>query len=74
MGWIVIRATLRPVLDDDAIYIGDAGHVSCGRHAGHSARYTGHDISGQPVMRVTAAEIAEFGLACEVCESKGGAA
>jgi hypothetical protein len=75
MERVMIRANIsQPVLDDEAIYSGDAGHVFCGRHAGHSARYTGHDLSGQRVIRLTPAELAEFGLGCELCESKGGAA
>jgi hypothetical protein len=60
-------------LDDDAVYVGDAGHAFCGRHAGHSARNTGHDISGQRVLRLTASDRAELGLGCEVCTSKDGA-
>jgi hypothetical protein len=66
-------STPRNALDADAIYLGDAGHVSCGRHAGHSARHTGRDISGQRVLRLTAPELVEFGLGCEVCTSKDGA-
>ena len=52
---MIAPETAQRVLADDAIYIGDAGHAFCGRHAGHCAKHTGHDISGQPVIRLTAA-------------------
>jgi hypothetical protein len=60
-------------LDGDAIYVGDAGHVFCGRHAGYTARSTGRDLSGQPVLEVTGAQLTAFGLRCESCGSKGAA-
>ena len=42
---------------DDAIYLCDNGAASCGLHLGASARYTGRDISGQRIHRVTAADV-----------------
>lgn len=63
-----------PVLRPDAIYLGDNGRCFCGRlHcAGMTAHFTGRDISGQPVHRVTEAgqrEARRLGvtLACEGC-------
>ena len=46
----------KPVLDDDALYWCDNGAVRCGAHSGASAYYTGRDISGQRVERVTEAD------------------
>ena len=43
----------RPVLRDGAVYWADNGRRICARCAGASALYTGHDITGQPVERVT---------------------
>lgn len=74
----------KPVLRDDALYLGDNGRCLCGKHCGASARYTGRDTSGQKVARVTAADLVEaardgFVLACETCAAQarratGGAA
>lgn len=72
MSGQVARAV--PVLDDDALYLGDNGECFCGRHAGASARFTGRDLSGQAVHKITTADqryaAAECGgaLACESCE------
>lgn len=57
-------------LHDTALYLGDNGRCYCGEHSGMSARYTGRDISGQPVMLIDAAMLKEFGytpqdFACE---------
>lgn len=62
----------RPVLQPDALYLGDNGRCLCGEHSGTSARYTGRDLSGQKVQRVTPADAAEalamgFTLKCERC-------
>ncbi len=63
----------KSVLKDDALYLGDGGHCFCGRHAGMTARFTGRDLSGQRVYRLTATDIAEthreYGvvLRCEMC-------
>ena len=65
---------LRPVLREDVLYLGDNGRCFCGRlhHAGASAYFTGRDLSGYRVQRVTAAErrnAERMGvtLACEAC-------
>jgi len=64
-------------LDEGTIYIGDNGRMFCGRLecAGASAHFTGRDISGQFVLRLTDAdrqELAKYQLAaaCEVCGAK----
>ena len=64
-----------PVLRDDALYLGDNGRCFCGRlhHAGMTAHFTGRDLSGQPVHRVTEADQREARrlgvvLACETCQ------
>jgi hypothetical protein len=60
----------KPVLKDDALYIGDNGRVYHGRCAGQTARYTGRDLRGAKVLRIPNAEIqAEPDLwTCESCE------
>ena len=69
----------RPVLSETALYFGDNGRCFCGACAGASAKYTGYDISGQPVHKVTPedvrawdAEMIRYGaagipLGCEDC-------
>lgn len=75
----------KPVLRPDALYMGDNGRMFCGRHAGCSALYTGRDISGQPVLRLSAADqetlradladiIPASAPLCEECREIGGAA
>jgi len=64
--------TDRPVLRDDALYLGDNGRCYCGACSGMSARYTGRDISGQRVHRVTprahrAFQRAGHDVACDRC-------
>ncbi len=70
----MIHDSPTPVLRDDALYLGDNGRCFCHRinHAGMTALYTGHDLSGQPVHRVTEADQREarrmgVTLACEGC-------
>ncbi len=41
------------VLAEGAVYWADNGRRICTHCAGASARYTGRDLSGQPVERVT---------------------
>lgn len=66
----------KPKLLDDALYLTDNGRVVCGEDAGASARYTGRDISGQRVKRVTTKNdaywMAELGshISCEQCGKK----
>lgn len=62
----------KPVVTDEALYFADNGAVYCGKHLGMSARFTGRDISGQKIERITpkvAAECAsiKFFPKCENC-------
>jgi hypothetical protein len=64
--------TKTPVTQDDMIYLGDNGRALCGAHLGVTARYTGHDLSGQAILPVTPdalAEAREMGWTprCETC-------
>jgi hypothetical protein len=63
--------TQTPKLDDDVLYICDNGACYCGAHCGSSARYTGRDLSGQKVAKVTPAYTTEaarlgFKIKCEI--------
>ena len=65
---------MKTKLREDALYLGDGGRAFCGRlhHAGMTAHFTGHDLSGQRVHRVTEADQREalrmgVSLACETC-------
>lgn len=55
------------------LYITDNGRTLCGDHVGASAKYTGHDISGQPIYPVTPADVAYNDahgwpeIQCETC-------
>lgn len=40
-------------IHSDSIYLTDNGAAYCGEHLGVTAKMTGHDISGQRIMRVT---------------------
>jgi len=71
----VVRSP-KPVLKPDAYYEGDNGRILHGKCSGMSATYTGRDISGQKVRRLTAADVVEYlaavadlGIteACEQC-------
>ena len=60
-----------PVLRDGAVYWADNGRRICARCGGASALYTGRDISGQAVERVTVDDVhawpEDLGpLACEL--------
>ncbi len=63
----------RQLLLDEALYLTDNGRVVCGKDSGVSARFTGRDISGQRVARVTTMDdaywLAELGehIRCEQC-------
>jgi len=46
-----------PVLKPGALYWSDNGRLVCSQCAGFTARYTGHDISGQKVARVTIGDV-----------------
>lgn len=63
-------AALRPLLAPGAVYWADNGRRICRACAGTSALYTGADLSGQPVERVTLADVREWpdelgALGCE---------
>jgi hypothetical protein len=63
----------KPVLKPGAIYLGDNGRCFCMEHAGMRALYTGRDIDGRRVHRITEADRAywrkEIGRdpQCEEC-------
>lgn len=64
--------TPTPVLEPEALCIGDNGRVFCGTHAGMCATYTGTDLSGQPVVPLDRATCEALGedadlLRCEHC-------
>lgn len=65
------KTTPRPVLVGGAVYWGDGGRRLCASCAGATALYTGHDLSGQQVERVTIEDVrqwpADLGpLGCEM--------
>ena len=39
------------------IYLTDNGRALCGDHLGSSARYTGRDISGQPILALSPEDV-----------------
>lgn len=64
----------KPKLLDNALYLGDNGRCFCGAHAGTTAKYTGRDLSGQRVMKLTAADAAysaSKGWPAAKCETPG---
>ena len=65
--------TPKPALKMNWLYLGDNGRCTCGLLgcAGMTAHYTGHDLSGQKMLRVTKRQIAEYNLRCEGCGSRG---
>ncbi|MDD5304706.1 MAG: hypothetical protein PHS14_16550 [Elusimicrobia bacterium] len=61
----------------NALYLTDNGAALCYEHLGASAKYTGCDLSGQPILKVTTAvkaENAECGYPAIKCEQCGKAA
>lgn len=62
--------------DNDALYLGDNGRCFCGEHAGSSAKFSGRDVSGQEIYKLTqddADEVRETEgreLECEDCGKK----
>ena len=65
----------KKLLKPDALYFGDNGRCFCGDCAGMTAFYTGRDLSGQRVMRVTPKVLAEcasldFLPECESCHKR----
>lgn len=65
----------KPVLRSDRLYLGDNGRAFCGalRCAGMSSHFTGRDLSGQKVYKVTREDLAAFKaetghmIRCESC-------
>lgn len=52
----------------DTLYLGDNGRALCGEHLGSTARRSGRDLSGHPVLAVTPRMLHDErlpGLACE---------
>jgi hypothetical protein len=67
-----LRDTACPALSRTALYLCDNGACYCGAHAGATARFTGRDLSGQPVERIDAETVCAAGydprvFACEKC-------
>jgi len=66
----------KPILDDEALYLTDNGACYCGKHCGNMARYTGCDISGQKVSKLTIADVRasiatyKWEPECETCGRK----
>ncbi len=61
-------------ISDTTVYLCDNGAAYCGRHLGMTARYSGHDISGQPIQPVTPDVVREaqrYGYDVPVCETCG---
>lgn len=66
---------LTPKLDATELYLGDNGRCFCGslRCAGMTAHFTGRDLSGQKVAKITLRDnealVAAIGrsFACETC-------
>jgi hypothetical protein len=58
----------KAVLKPGTVYLADNGMAICLCCAGRSARLTGRDISGQPVSKVTADDLIEFGAESMSCE------
>jgi len=54
------ETNLRPLLREGALYWADNGRVICAKCAGASALYTGRDLSGQKVERISVAEVREW--------------
>lgn len=47
----------KSVLAAGAVYAGDNGQLICRDCAGSTARYTGHDLSGQPLWRISLKDV-----------------
>ncbi len=59
-------------VQNDTIYLGDNGRACCGEHLGMTAKMTGRDLSGQPIMAVTPEMVTEaasdgWEVCCEQC-------
>jgi hypothetical protein len=65
------RAACRKFVSDNALYLTDNGRIVCGAHCGTSAAYTGRDISGQKIERVTPEAAASSGQQLVECSIVG---
>ena len=69
-------ATRKFTPEAEAIYLTDNGAAYCGEHLGVTAQFTGRDISGQKIHRVTADDAAFWRIhnqagnppMCEQCQ------
>ena len=57
-------------IDPKALYLGDNGRAACGQHLGATARASGRDLSGQPIMLVTDCDARAEGVRIR-CEKPG---
>lgn len=62
-------------INPEVIYLTDNGAAYCGEHLGITAKATGRDLSGQPIMPLTPAAVKEaaemgFEFECEQCGKK----
>lgn len=70
------QAEPKIVLEPDTLYEGDNGRLFCGIHGGASAQYTGRDLSGHKIHKVTAVDRQSFQAqvgrppACETCAAR----
>lgn len=55
----------------ETIYLGDNGRAYCGDHLGCTAKHTGRDLSGQPIMAITPDMMDEPGVDLIACEQPG---
>ena len=60
-------------LSPTTLYLGDNGRCFCGKlHcAGMTAHFSGRDLSGQKVMKLSAASIKTNWFKCEMCGGRG---
>ncbi len=60
----------------NTIYLGDNGRAYCGRHCGVTARLTGCDLSGQPLLAIDLEVLRDHpeaaDIRCEVRECSAG--
>lgn len=62
-------------ISDSTVYLCDNGAAYCGAHLGMTARYSGRDISGQPIQPCTPEVVREaqamgWTPECETCGRK----
>lgn len=56
-------------ITDSMVYLTDNGAAYCGAHLGMTAKASGRDISGQPILPITPEIAADAGyeIKCEQC-------